>query len=501
MCSYFSGVGYSFVFLTSGTTLPLHFKTKKFLVLSIASAGYGVGTLICPYAFLFVLEGYGYTISGIFLASMAAITCVAGCLYFPVTTIDGSINDAPGRQAEPECSDGSAKCSSVEGQTNCSQMIEESNLCDQQSPSGTTVGSTEQNGTLSDEVRNIAKQNQRCVMESKNCSVGGQINCIPIEAMLEEGNSCDQETPSGTSMSSTALNDSGVELASNTKQRKGHRMEYRKCGESCKESADFKGLDKSTKIDSEHNRTSLNVTPNARPSASGPATEPGDFEQATESPVPNLQPNLNPTQNDSALAHGPITEITDQCDANYVAVNNPNAATERTYLCVKLKFILSTYTDLHILKNLAFLAVALALLGYGISLSTFDYLLILLEEKGFPRSDFVILQTAMSITNTLLGPLIGYLVSKPSVRPYVKYLYAVACILNGCLVAVAGFVNSLAAFFAISLGRGILMSPINGCLSGVMVDLFGVDQMLEYTAGARVFQGIAYFIGPYIAGK
>ena len=150
---------------------------------------------------------------------------------------------------------------------------------------------------------------------------------------------------------------------------------------------------------------------------------------------------------------------------------------------------------------MAFLAVAFALLGYGNSLSTYDYLLILPDEKGFPRSDFVILQTAMSITNTLLGPLIGYLVSKPSVRPYVKYLYAAACILNGCLVAVAGLVNSLAAFFAINLGRGILMSPINGCLSGAMVDLFGVDQMLEYTAGARVFQGIAYFIGPYIAGK
>ena len=413
MCSYLSGVGYSFVFLTSGTTLPFHFKTNKFLVLSIANAGYGVGTLICPHAFLFVLEGYGYTISGIFLASMAAITCVAGGLYFPVTAKDAlPLNVAPSTQAEPECSDSSATCSSVEGQTNCSQMIEESNLCDQQSPSGTSMGSTE-------------------------------------------------------------LSSSKVLLGS---------KEY-------------------IEIDLEHNVTSLNGTPNARSSTNGPTTEPGDFEQATESPVPNSQASVNSTQNNSALARGPNTEIVDQCDINDVTVHNTNAATEHTHLCVKLKFIVSTYTDLHILKNLAFLAVALALLGFGISLSTYDYLLILLEEKGFPRSDFVILQTAKSITNTLLGPLIGYLVSKPSVRPYVKYLYAVACILNGCLVAVAGFVNSLAAFFAISLGRGILMSPINGCLSGVMVDLFGVDQMLEYTAGARVFQGVAYFIGPYIAGK
>ena len=483
--------------------MPFHFKTKKFLVLSIANTGYGVGTLICPHAFLFVLEGYGYTISGIFLASMAALTSVAGGLYFPVTTMDGSPNEAPSTQAKHVCSDSSATCSSVEGQTNSSHMIEESNVCEQQSPSGTSVGSTEQNSTRSDEVRDIPNQSQMRVIKNRKCSVEGQIDCIPIEAMLEEGNSCDQEILSGTSVSSTELNDSlGVKLAINTKQRKDHIMKYRKCGETCKESVDFKGLDEFTKIYSEHNCTSLNVTPNARPLTSGLILESGDSEQATESPVLDSQTSgasVNSIKTDSAS--GPTTEISDQCDINNVAVSNPKAATERTFLCVKLKFILSTYTDLHILKNLAFLAVAFALLGYGISLSTYDYLLILLEEKGFQRSDFVILQTAMSITNTFLGPLIGYMVSKPSVRPYVKYLYAAACILNGCLVAVAGLVNSLAAFFAINLGRGILMSPINGCLSGVMVDLFGVDQMLENTAGARVFQGIAYFIGPYIAGK
>ena len=396
---------------------------------------------------------------------------------------------------------------SVEGRVNwipIEAMIEEGNSCDQKTPSGTNVDSIGQNGTLDDEVKNTPNQSQRHVMKSRNRSVEGQVNWIPIEAMTEESNPCDQKTPSGTNMNSTKLNDSlGVELASNMKHRKDRVMEYRNCEESCKELKDFEGSEQSTEIDLEHIVTSLNGTPNTRSSTSGPTTEPVDFEEVTEFPVLNSQPSgasVNSTQNNNALASGPTTEIADQCDINDVTVHKPSAATEHSHVCVKLKFMLSTYTDLHIFKNMAFLAVAIALLGYGISASVFNYLVILLDEKGFPRSDFVILINAMSITNTLLGPLIGYLVSKPSVRPYVKYLYAAACILNGCLVAVAGSVNSLAAFVVIGLGRTLLIGQINGCLSGVMVDLFGVDQILEYTAGASVFQGVANFIGPYIAG-
>ena len=210
--------------------------------------------------------------------------------------------------------------------------------------------------------------------------------------------------------------------------------------------------------------------------------------------------SLNATQTDRSPPGGPTTEITGQFGVEAV-VKSTTKTSKRSACHEKLKYILSTYTDLHILKDKVFLAVALALLGSGFSSAVFIFLLILLDEKGFSRSDYVILQTAMSISTIFLVPLLGVLVSRPLVLPYVKYMYASACILNGCLVAIAGTVNSLPAFVAISLARTTVVSSVDGSLSGIMVELFGVDSMLEHTAGARMVQGIAHFTGPYIAGR
>ena len=158
-------------------------------------------------------------------------------------------------------------------------------------------------------------------------------------------------------------------------------------------------------------------------------------------------------------------------------------------------------TDFHIMKNPLFIAIAIALFGYGTSSAILSYMVVLFEEKGLSRSDSVINMIVAYAATAVLGPLVGRMFSISFVQPYVKYFYAVACILNGCLVAITGSISTFPAFVVVSLLRGLAANIINGCFSGFMAELFGVEHMMEYIAGGHVFRGIALVVGPFIAGK
>ena len=158
-------------------------------------------------------------------------------------------------------------------------------------------------------------------------------------------------------------------------------------------------------------------------------------------------------------------------------------------------------TDFHIMKNPLFVAIAIALFGYGTASAILSYMVVLFEEKGLSRSDSVINMIVAYAATAVLGPLVGRLFSISFVQPYVKYFYAVACILNGCLVAITGSISTFPAFVVVSLVRGLAANIINGCFSGFMAELFGVEHMMEYIAGGHVFRGIALVVGPFIAGK
>ena len=157
--------------------------------------------------------------------------------------------------------------------------------------------------------------------------------------------------------------------------------------------------------------------------------------------------------------------------------------------------------SLKLLKNPIFLAIALALVGNSIAISVNKFKVALILEKGYTIETAAQLAIISSAAELVLGPVMGILFCMSSVRPFVKYIYAAAFMLSGFSLAMFGVMKPLAVLITMSVLRGVVKSSINGHLSGIMAELFGVEEMLVYTAAARVFQGITFSITFYVAGQ
>ena len=174
-----------------------------------------------------------------------------------------------------------------------------------------------------------------------------------------------------------------------------------------------------------------------------------------------------------------------------VQVNELKTKKKMVYRCQSLK----------LLKNPIFLAIALALVGNSIAISVNKFKVALILEKGYTIETAAQLAIISSAAELVLGPVMGILFCMSSVRPFVKYIYAAAFMLSGFSLAMFGVMKPLAVLITMSVLRGVVKSSINGHLSGIMAELFGVEEMLVYTAAARVFQGITFSITFYVAGQ
>ena len=157
--------------------------------------------------------------------------------------------------------------------------------------------------------------------------------------------------------------------------------------------------------------------------------------------------------------------------------------------------------SLKLLKDPIFLAIALALVGNAIAISVNKFKVALILEKGYTVETAAQLAIISSAADLVLGPVMGILFCMSSVRPFVKYIYAASFMLSGVSLAMFGVMKPLAVLITMSVLRGVVKSSINGHLSGIMAELFGVEEMLVYTGAARVFQGITFSITCYVAGQ
>ena len=158
--------------------------------------------------------------------------------------------------------------------------------------------------------------------------------------------------------------------------------------------------------------------------------------------------------------------------------------------------------SLHVLRNPTYLAVLFSLTGYAISRSISNgYEVALTTEIGIPANDIALMLTIIAASGVVTNPIAGALLSISALKPYVKYIYAAASILNGITILLYGFTNSFAALLALGVIKRALKNVIAGQITGILADLFGVENLLEYRAVASVFEGFASLTGPIIAGK
>ena len=164
-----------------------------------------------------------------------------------------------------------------------------------------------------------------------------------------------------------------------------------------------------------------------------------------------------------------------------------------------LRIVLSS-SALQALRSPTFLVLVSALMGKRVAASFFPYVVSLYGEKGIPYDQSSSILVVGSSMRIVLAPAFGAVYSIARVRPFVKHIYASMTCLYGVLVISMAFGDSIEVYIVIDLLMQFAKSGFNGNLSGIIVDLFGLEKMLDYMAVARVFQGVALFAGPYFAG-
>ena len=232
-------------------------------------------------------------------------------------------------------------------------------------------------------------------------------------------------------------------------------------------------------------------------------------------PLPSPTPNLTPggvleTSKASARTNQGIGDGIDPIASNMKKdtpaatmpatiedVTKPRRLRTRWKESIRLRMV----KEMQMLGSPIFLAIALALVGNGISNSIGQFKVVLLTERGFSNNDAALYLTVQAVASIVITPLMGQVLSLSKMKPYVKYLYAAACILNGAGGILYGCITSFQALLILGAVQATAKTTINGQLSGILCDLFGKEQMLQYTAGARVFQGIAFLMAPTLAGK
>ena len=161
-----------------------------------------------------------------------------------------------------------------------------------------------------------------------------------------------------------------------------------------------------------------------------------------------------------------------------------------------------TCSSLKILRSPIFLAVTFALIGNGIGRSIVSgYEVALTTEIGIPATNIAIMLSVVAGSGVFTSPVMGAILSIHALKPYVKHLYAAACLSNGILILLYGVINSFAGLLTMGIIKQVMKNVIGGQISGILTDLFGIENLLDYRVILSVFEGCANLAGPFIAGK
>ena len=182
-------------------------------------------------------------------------------------------------------------------------------------------------------------------------------------------------------------------------------------------------------------------------------------------------------------------------------IHQENSSQPDQALATKTK-CLHFFKSLYVFRNPIFLAIAFALFGHGIGRSIVSgFEVALTTEIGIAADDIALMLSIIAASGVITGPILGAVFSISALKPYVKYLYAGACLMNGTLTLLYGVIDSFAGLLTMGIIKRAMKNVIGFQISGVLADLFGVETLLDYRATASVFEGCANVAGPFIAGK
>lgn len=184
-------------------------------------------------------------------------------------------------------------------------------------------------------------------------------------------------------------------------------------------------------------------------------------------------------------------------------ITHKNIPEKKKYSCIpcslECQATFAEMTDFSLLKDTIFLMFAVSnfLTSIGFNL---PYLYIPNQVDGkYPKSEWSsYLLSAIGAGNTAGRIILGYVADKPKVNRLVVYnicltLCGIACIINVfCVSIVQNIIYAL--FYGFTTGAYV------GLTSVITVDLFGLDKLTNAFGMLLLFQGIASFIGPPLAG-
>ena len=153
-------------------------------------------------------------------------------------------------------------------------------------------------------------------------------------------------------------------------------------------------------------------------------------------------------------------------------------------------------------RNLTFILCCLTIFGFACHISTFESLgYALANERQISNDDIALFLAVINIADIACRPTFGIVLDIPRVKPFRKYKYAVFTILAGLSIGLMFFANDFPVFAVLGLLAYTVKGTITAQMPGLMIDLFGMKNMLQALGLLYVWFGIGMLVGPIIAGK
>ena len=199
----------------------------------------------------------------------------------------------------------------------------------------------------------------------------------------------------------------------------------------------------------------------------------------------------------SSISKGNITEA--QYSANIVDTQTTQAdGKNESYIVLKASIL----DSLKLLMDKTFLTVGLSVIGFTLTVSTFETgLVVLTIEGGISAVDSAVLVTVIFTTDTMFRALLGIILDRPLLKPHLRFIYAFLSIVHGCGAIIVWFAGSyLSLFYIAGCTQNLAKGSLFAQQYSVLMELFGKDKFQSSIGMTHFFMGVGFLSGPYILG-
>ncbi|KAK7597972.1 hypothetical protein V9T40_014928 [Parthenolecanium corni] len=166
---------------------------------------------------------------------------------------------------------------------------------------------------------------------------------------------------------------------------------------------------------------------------------------------------------------------------------------------LECKDTIAEMTDFSLFRDVIFvlfiLSNFLTSIGYNLP---YLYLPNLLEEKNYPEAWSSYMISTIGAGNTAGRIILGYIADNPAVNRL--FIYNICLSICGIACFANAFCSGLVQYLVYAFTFGFTTGAYVGLTSVITVDLLGLDKLTNAFGILLLFQGIASFVGPPIAG-